>query len=220
MMNGDDYKITMDDARELARRVVSGDGTSRPLVGKETELFETLLRAQRAHCEALELDTFRRVHPQSVRKLRKALQNALDALEETDVNLALVDPDLDESYTDPNSRRDLQGLLRRALKVMDEEIPFDLDRRDQDGKSPRAVRSHPDKINSVGIRAVVDTLSKFWGRETGLPFSDDFEKPLDDRGEEATLKPKGLAAKFVFETARLLDPAYTAEVCSNAMRPR
>jgi hypothetical protein len=82
------------------------------------------------------------------------------------------------------------------------------------------VRSHPDKINSVGIRAVVDTLSDFWGRETRLSFSDDFEKSLDDRGEEGILKPTGLAAKLVYETARLLDPAYTAEVCSNAMRPR
>ena len=89
-----------------------------------------------------------------------------------------------------------------------------------DGKLPRAVRSHPDRINSVGIRAVVDILFDFWDRETRLPFSDDFEKPLTDRGEDAALKPKGLAAKLVFEVARLIDPAYTAEACSNAMRRR
>jgi hypothetical protein len=195
-MSGDDYEITVDDARAVARRVVSADGVSQPLVGKETELFETLLGAQRVHDEALEIDSFRRVHPGSVSKLRKALQNALDALDKTDVNLALCDPDLDESFTDPNSRRDLRGLLRRALEGIDK-IPYDLDRRDLDGKLPRAVRSHPDNINSVGIRAVVGILFDFWDRETGLPFSDDFEKPLDDRGEDAALKPKGLAAKLV-----------------------
>jgi len=220
MMSGDDYEITMDEACEVAHRVVNADGNSRPLAGKETELFETLLCAQRVHDEAIKIDTFRRESPKSLAKLEEALQKALVALDETGVNLTLFDPDLDESYTDPNSRRDLPALLRRALKVIKEEIPFCLNRRDLDDKLPRAVRNHPDKVNSVGIRAVVEILFDFWNRETGLPFSDDFEKPLNDRGEEAALKPKGLAAKFVYQSARLIDLDYTAEACSNAMRPR
>lgn len=220
MINGDDYKITMDDAEEIARRVVSADGNSKPLIGKEAKLLEALLRAQRSHSEALEIDAFRGDIPRHTTKLEKALSKALEALDDSQVNLAFFDPGLDERYIDPNSKRDLRGLLRRALKVLKEETPLVSDRRDQDGKLPRAIPSHREKIRSVGIRAVVGILFDFWNRETGLPFSDDFEKSLDERGEDGPLKPKGLAARFVYETARLIDPDYTAEVCSNAMRPR
>ncbi len=218
-MSGDDYEITMDDAHEIVRRVVGNDGVS-PLIGKEEKLYKALLHTQRVHKEALDIDTLRRDHKPQVTKLRNALKKALKELDDTPINLTFFDPELDESYFNPDSKRDLRGLLCRAVKVLKEEVPLVLERRDHDGKLPRSIRSHREKIRSVGIRAVVETLFDFWSRETGLPFSDDFEKSLDDRGEDGPLEPKGLAAKFVYETARLIDPDYTAEACSNAMRPR
>ncbi len=226
-MSGDDYEITMDDAHEIVRRVVGNDGVS-PLIGKEEKLYKALLHTQRVHKEALDIDTLRRDHKPQVTKLRNALKKALKELDDTPINLTFFDPELDELYTDPNSQRDLRGLLRRALKLLKDkdeaegELHYLMDRRGPDGKVPRAVRSHLDKISTVGIRAVVEVLRHFWNHETDLPFLDDFEKSLDDRGKDGPLKPKGLAAKFVYETARLIDPdyTYTAEACSNAMRPR
>ena len=227
-MSVDHFEITEDDADEIVRRVTDEDGVA-PLKGKEEALLKVLIEAQRRHDEALEIDTWRREHPKAVKKLRKALQTALEAVEETDVNFAIDDPELDESYINPDSRHDLRGMLRRALSQLeenDEDVPVSddlhslLDRHDSNGKIPRKVRSHPDGISSVGIRDIVECLYNFWSLETDLPFSDDFYKPLDDDGNEAELKPKGLAAKLVYETARLIDPGYTADACSNAMRPR
>ena len=222
MMDDGDDEITINDAHDIARWVVGDDGSSHPLIGKEDKLLEALLCAQRAHREALELDSFRHNQVHAVTRLRNALQNALDALDDTPVNLAFFDPDLDERYTDPNSKRDLRALLCRALEFLKDngEVSDLMNRQDQDGKLPRAIRSHPQKVKSVGLRAVVESLFEFWDRETDLPFSDDFEKPLNSDGNEGILVPKGLAAKFVFFAAFRIDPNYTAQACSNAMRPR
>ena len=121
-MSVERFEITIDHAREIVRRVANDHGHA-PLVGKENELLKVLIEARRRHSEALEADMWRREHPKSVVKLRKALQTAFLAMEETDVNLAFYDPELDERYTDPNSKRDLRGMLRRALRQLEEKDP-------------------------------------------------------------------------------------------------
>ena len=227
-MSVDQFEITIDHAQEIVRRVANDDGHA-PLVGKEDALLKVLIEARRRHSEALEVDMWRREHPKSVAKLRKALQTAFRALEETDVNLAFIDPELDERYTDPNSQRDLRGMCRRALRQLEQkdtnkgrhysgELSSLLNRHDSEGRLPRKVRSHPEDISSVGIRATVEVLFHFWDCETDLPFSDDFEQSITDEGEDGPRAPFGLAAKFVLETAQLIDPGYTAEPCSYAMR--
>ena len=227
-MSAEQFEITIDHAREIVRRVADDDGHA-PLVGKENDLLKVLIEARQRHSAALEADMWRREHPKSVVKLRKALQTAFLAMEETDVNLAFYDPELDERYTDPNSQRDLRGMLRRALRQLEEKDPNNvhpysgelsslLNRRDPDGKYPRKVRNHPEDISSVGIRAIVEVLFHFWDCETDLPFTDDFEQSITGEGEDGPRVPLGLAAKFVLETAQLIDPEYTAEPCSYAMR--
>ena len=84
-MSVEQFEITIDHAREIVRRVANDDGHA-PLVGKEGALLEVLIEAQRRHSEALEVDMWRREHPKSVARLRKALQTAFQAYNLVDLS--------------------------------------------------------------------------------------------------------------------------------------
>ena len=130
--------FTIEDARVITSLAVRNEGDTAPLLGKEEALLRAMRRAEFAHDEALDLDMARSELRDEARRLRKKLQSALDALEGTNVNLAALDPNLDLSYTDPESDRDLRGLLRRAIRGVDKEIGFVTHR---DRASGRAIRN-------------------------------------------------------------------------------
>lgn len=207
--------FTIEDARAIASLVVRHEGDTAPLLGKEEALLHAMRRAEVDHDEALELDKARSELRAGARRLRKKLQSALDALEGTNVNLAALDPALDLSFTEPENDRDLRGLLRRAIRGVDEEIGFVTYR---DRASSRAIRSHPERVRSDGLRALVAVLFDFWVRETELPFSDEFTDAEDKTpGKKVPVSP---AAKLVYHVAKSVDHHYTSEHCSAAMRPR
>lgn len=219
-MSSDSYEITIEDAQDIAQWVSTNNGQDTPLVGLEEKLLALLLHAQHIHDQAIENDAFRQVGKRPLMRLRNTLQKTLDALDNTPVNLEFIDPVLDERSVDPSSQSDLRGMLRRAIKVINQNSELMLDRHDPDGKLPRKMRSHPKGISSVGLREMVELLRGFWEHEIEYSFTADFDNELNECGNHGELVPKSLAAKFICYSAKLIDPNYNAEACSNAMRPR
>ncbi|ESZ05400.1 hypothetical protein X736_19720 [Mesorhizobium sp. L2C089B000] len=233
---------------QVARRVrrVNPTGDPRidtPLVGKESSLFEAMKRAEQAHRDALAVKAAAPLQRTANRKVRKALEAALSAVENSSVNLAMMDLDLDRSYEEPDNNRDLPGLLRRAvagLKANEHLIATTTDRslraplKDDEGRDVR--------VKTSGLKALAGVLFDYVRTETDLPWSDQWEedesvanngmklakklrkKQNALRKEKPTQaskkKPSALSSMLVYEVARLIDPGYTHDQCSQAMRPR
>lgn len=227
---------------EVARRVrrVNPTGDPKrdtPLIGKESSLFEAMKRAEQAHRDALGIEAAAPRQRTANRKLLKALESALHALENSSVNLAMIDLDLDRSYEEPDSNRDLRGLLKRAvagLRADEHLIPTTTDRslrtpmKDDAGKEVR--------VKTSGLKALVGVLFDYVRSETDIPWSDQSDedgsivnngvrlakKLKASRKTRSTVKKRASAPALmmVYEVARLIDPGYTVDQCSNAMRPR
>lgn len=241
--NGETTTISLQDAVEVARRVrrVNPTGDPRkdsPLVGKEGSLLEAMKRSEQAHRDALAVEAAAPLQRAANQSLLKTLVSALRAVENSSVNLARIDLDLDRSYEEPDNNRDLRGLLRRAvagLKADEHLIPTTTDRslraplKDDEGRDVR--------VKTSGLKALVGVLFDYVRTETDLPWSDQSEEdgPIANNGvrlakklrasrkERSTVKKKrssSPALMLVYEVARLIDPGYTLDQCSHAMRPR
>jgi len=210
--------FTLQDAELIAEKVnlLASAGSDGPLAGKEAKVLDAIRRAELAHDAALELATALPGAKQDAIKLRKHLAAALQALNETTINLAAFDPVLDQSFQETDANSDLPGLLRRAIRAVDcflGELP---------ANDTRRIRSQSSSDNSVhpktdGLKALVAVLYDFWSEETALPFREEIDVLVEGDGRKRAASP---ALLFVLEVARSVDPAYTIEQCSNAMRPR
>lgn len=203
----------------------------KPLKGKEKELLTALRKAEHEHNQALLFDKYsEEPTPQEAALTNNKLKAALKALDETKFDLALIDEDLDHRDTEPNSDRDLRGLLRRAIEVIDAFVNSDVHR---SRASSRALRNHPDRVRSVGLQEFVNELNDFWLSEIGTDFKAEFvtvfvkteyspksDGESDPDLDKGNLVPTSPAAVLVLTVAQCIDGNYSGAHCENAMRSR
>ncbi|MDX8494624.1 hypothetical protein RFN29_23925 [Mesorhizobium sp. VK22B] len=209
--------FTLKDASEVVaathRDPSTGEsGYVTPLAASEGRLLQAMIAALAAHNAALLVEDVSSNGKNEIASVREPASQLLAALEATNINIAVLDPILDQSYTNPDSNVDLAGLLGRlisGLAKLEAELP--------EKTGTRVMRSHPGRIKSSGLAAAVDVLRNFWEQETGLPFTERIDERVESDGEKFAATP---ALRFVHAVAQKIDAWYTLDQCSQAMRPR
>jgi hypothetical protein len=207
---------TIDVAVSMSRRLVDEHNFSH-FEGKADELWEALILAERAHDDALQIATVTPEMNKNEMRLAKALQRALAAIEECETGWAFYDPDLDHSYTNPDSMTDLKGMLKRAIVALEAD-PLDV-RQIVDSDTGKRRRSHRNLpgIKSDGLAALVASLENFW-RVSNAPGS--FSESTTDAADkgDGLNRISNPALRVVFEAAKNIDHRYTLKNCVNAIR--
>lgn len=106
--------FTIEDAQAVVGEVQDLDG--QPLfAGREEKVLRAMIDSKWAHDGALATEDVAGNGPEEIKALRLAMITAFDALESTRINIAAIDPELDQSDENPDSRNDLRGQIRRLL---------------------------------------------------------------------------------------------------------
>lgn len=203
--------FTIEDAQSVVGQVQDLDG--QPLfAGREEKVLRAMIDGKWAHDGALATEDVAGNGPEEIRALRSAMIIAFDALETTRINIAAIDPELDQSYENPDSRNDLRGQIRRLLTGLDR-LEADLP-----GKTDaRVIRKHSRKVKSSGLAAAVDVLGEFWAEETGLTFAGQIDERVESDGKKFAKDP---AMQLMYAVAQKIDAEYTLDQCKYAMRRR
>lgn len=201
--------FTIESALAVVGQVLAPDGN--PIfAGREEKILRAMTDAKWAHDGALVTEDVAGNAPEEIKSLRSAMITAFDALESTRINIAAIDPDLDQSYENPDSSSDLRGQIRRLLARLDA-LEVDLPEK----TDARVIRRHSRKVKSSGLAAAVDVLGKFWTEETDRPFAGQIDERVESDGEKFA---KGPALQLVYAVAQKIDAEYTLDQCRYAMR--
>ncbi|RUW41353.1 MAG: hypothetical protein E5W15_06565 [Mesorhizobium sp.] len=202
--------FTIESALSVVGQVLDPDGGRPIFAGREEKILRLMADAKLAHDGALATEDVAVNGAEEIKRLRSAMITAWDELESTRINIAAIDPELDQSYENPDSSSDLRGQIRRllvGLNGLEADLPEKTD--------TRVIRRHSRKVKSSGLAAIVDVLGKFWKEETDRPFSGQIDERVESDGEKFA---KGPALQMVYAVAQKIDAEYTLDQCRYAMR--